>query len=70
MQQLYMITYRLGEDLGEDDLRNLTTKFTEVGNAPGVIAHYVRLDGTGGFILQHRQEDPQASYDNILRYQP
>jgi hypothetical protein len=30
----------------------------------------VRLDGTGGFVLQHRQDDPEASYENILRYQP
>ena len=70
MQQLYMITYHLREDLGEDDLRRLTKQFAEVGSAPGVLAHYVRLDGTGGFILQERQENPEAGYENMLRYQP
>lgn len=70
MQQLYMITYRFRENLGEDGLRKLTKQFAEVGNAPGVIAHYVRLDGTGGFVLQQQQEDPEAGYENMLRYQP
>lgn len=70
MKPLYMITYRFRGGLGEDDLRKLTKKFTEVGQAPGVVAHYVRLDGGGGFMLQEQQEDPEAGYENALRYQP
>lgn len=70
MKPLYMITYRFRGGLGEDDLRKLTKKFAEVGQAPGVVAHHVRLDGGGGFMLQEQQEDPEASYENALRYQP
>ena len=65
-----MTTYRLREGLGEEDLRQLAKKFAEVGHAPGVIAHYLRLDGTGGFVIQQRQDDPEARYENILRYTP
>lgn len=70
MKPLYMITYRFRGGLGEDDLRKLTKKFAEVGQAPGVVAHYVRLDGGGGFMLQEQQEDPEAGYENALRYLP
>jgi hypothetical protein len=70
MKPLYMITYRFRAGLGEDELRKLTKKFAEVGQPPGVVAHYVRLDGSGGFMLQEQQEDPEAGYENALRYQP
>ncbi len=60
----------LPRGLGEDDLRKLTKKFAEVGQPPGVVAHYVRIDGSGGFMLQEQQEDPEATYENALRYQP
>jgi hypothetical protein len=62
------VSFRAG--LGEEDLRKLTKRFAEVGQPPGVIAHYVRLDGAGGFMLQEPQEDPEAVYENALRYQP
>jgi hypothetical protein len=65
-----MITYRFRGNLGEEDLRNLTKRFAEVGQPPGVIAHYTRLDGSGGFMLQEQQEDPEAVYENALRYIP
>jgi hypothetical protein len=70
MKPLYMITYRFRAGLGEDELRKLTKKFAEVGQPPGVVAHYVRIDGSGGFMLQEQQEDPEATYENALRYQP
>jgi hypothetical protein len=70
MKPLNMITYRFRAGLGEEDLRKLTKRFAEVGQPPGVIAHYVRLDGAGGFMLQEPQEDPEAVYENALRYQP
>jgi hypothetical protein len=60
MQQLYLITYRLREGFDEEGLRQLTKKFTEVGNAPGVIADYACLAGTGGFVIQESQEDPEG----------
>ncbi len=70
MKALFVITYRFRGGLGEDDLKKLTKKFAEVGQPPGVVAHYVRLDGSGGFMIQELQEDPEAAYENALRYQP
>ena len=70
MKPLNMITYHFRVGLGEEDLSKLTKKFAEVGQPPGVIAHYVCLDGGGGFMLQEPQEDPEAVYENALRYQP
>ena len=70
MQQLYMITYRLREDLDEEDLRELTQLFAEIGNIPGTIAHHARLDGRGGFLLQDAAADPPVGFEATLRYTP
>lgn len=70
MQQLFMVTYRYREDLDEDDLRDLTKRFTEVGNAPGTLAHYTRLDGRGGFVLREDVEDHEQVFEVTLRYGP
>jgi hypothetical protein len=70
MKPLNMITYRFRTGLGEEDLGNLVKRFAEVGQPPGVIAHHVRVDGMGGFMLQEQQEDPEAVYENALRYRP
>jgi hypothetical protein len=70
MKPLNMITYRFRAGLGEQDIRNLTKKFAEVGQPPGVLVHHVRLDGSGGFMLQEQQDDPEAVYENALRYIP
>ena len=70
MKRLYMTVYRYREGLGEDDLRKLTKKFLEVGTTPGVIAHYERLDGKGGFTVEELPEDAEKSYEVTLRYAP
>jgi hypothetical protein len=70
MKALYVIAYRFHEDLDEDDLRELTKKYTEVGNAPNVIAYYSRLDGQGGFVVTEGVEDEAPGYENTLRYAP
>jgi hypothetical protein len=70
MKPLNMITYRFRAGLGEEDLRRLTKRFAEVGQPPGVIAHYACIDGGGGFMLQEQQDDPEAIYENALRYIP
>lgn len=70
MKRLIMATYRYREGLGEDDFRELTKKFLEIGDSPGVIAHYQRLDGKGGFVLEEVQEDPERNFEFTLRYTP
>jgi hypothetical protein len=70
MKTLYVTAYRYREDLGADDLRELTKLFTEVGAAPSVIAHYSRLDGQGGFVVQEAADDAAPDYEITLRYAP
>ena len=70
MKRLFMTAYRYRAGLAEEDFRKLTKKFLEIGDAPGVIAHYERLDGRGGFVLQEVQEDPESSYETTVRYGP
>jgi hypothetical protein len=65
MKTLYVTAYRYREDLGEVELRDLTKKFMEIGNAPSVRAHYSRLDGQGGFA-----DDAAPDYEFTLRYAP
>jgi hypothetical protein len=70
MKTLYVIAYRFHENLDEDDLRELTKKFAEIGSAPNVTAHYARLDGQGGFVVTLGAEDDAPGYENTLRYAP
>jgi hypothetical protein len=70
MKRLFMTAYRYREGLGEEDRRKLTKKFLETGLVPGVIAHYERLDGRGGFIIEEVTEDPEAGYEVTLQYTP
>jgi hypothetical protein len=70
MKRLFLVAYSYREGLGEEDFRHLTKKFIEIGNAPGVIAHYERLDGKGGFVLQEPPEDAERAFEFTLRYTP
>ena len=70
MKRLLMVTYRFKEGLGEQDLRALTKKFMEVGTNPGVLAHYSRLDGQGGFLVEDATEDPAIAYEVTITYSP
>jgi hypothetical protein len=70
MKTLYVTAYRYREDLGEVELRELTKKFMEIGNAPSVTAHYSRLDGQGGFVVQEVADDAAPDYEFTLRYAP
>ena len=73
MKLIHMITYRYREGLREEDLRRLTKQFIEVGTTPGVIAHYERMDGKGGFLLQEMPGGAEAVMErkeNMLRYAP
>jgi hypothetical protein len=70
MKLFYLTTYRYREGLGEDALRELTKEFVQFGTPPGVVAHYERVDGKGGFVVQEVPEDPAAVKENLLRYAP
>ena len=68
MKTLYITAYRYHNDLDEGDLHKLTKKFQEVGTTSGVIAHYTRLDGMGGFVLQEVPSDPESDFEVTVRY--
>jgi len=71
MKRLFMTVYRYRQNLGDEDLRALTKKFTELGTSPGVVAHYERLDGMGGFMIEDPSEqDAERSYELTIRYSP
>jgi hypothetical protein len=69
MKLLFLTKYTLKEHLDEDDFRALVKRFGEVGEAPGVIAHYETLDGRGGFtIAEHDDANVEGAYDAVLAY--
>jgi hypothetical protein len=51
MKQLHMITYTY-RSTDEQAGRDLVKRFLELGENPGVLAHYERLDGKGGVLFQ------------------
>jgi hypothetical protein len=70
MKRLFVISYLYRDKLNEDDLRHLTKKFVEFGTGPGVLAHYERLDGKGGFMVREFDAEPEKVYETVLRYAP
>ncbi|HTY08940.1 MAG TPA: DUF3303 family protein [Candidatus Edwardsbacteria bacterium] len=70
MKRLEMTMYRYREGLSEDDRRKLTKKFLETGTSPGLIAHYERLDGKGGFMVEELPEDAESNYELTIKYTP
>lgn len=71
MKQLFLTVYTYKDHLDEMSLRELTKRFAEVGESPGTIAHYSRLDGKGGFTLSERKpEDQVKAFETVLSYSP
>jgi hypothetical protein len=70
MKRMYVSIYRYRDGLDEDDLRDLTKKFMEIGTGEGVVGHYERLDGRGGFLVQESEADPEQNFENTIRYNP
>ncbi len=68
MKRLYVEMYEYKEGLKEDDYRAMTKAFAETGTSPEVIAHYERLDGGGGFLIEELPEDGEKSYELTVRY--
>ncbi len=70
MKRLEIVSYTYKTHLGEADIRALTKTFLDRGTNPGILAHYVRLDGRGGFIVQEVAADDalEAEYERTLAY--
>lgn len=56
METYFIMTYRYRDGLHADGYRELTKRFAEIGAGPSVIAHYSRLDGSGGVLVSKGQD--------------
>ena len=71
MQQLFLTVYTYKEHLDEPALRELTKRFGEIGESPGTLAHYTRLDGRGGFTVSEFKEGEQSAvFETTIAYGP
>ena len=71
MKEFFLVRYTY-KDLDEVGLRELTKKFGEFGVSPGTVAHYVNLDGSGGFVILSAQteEERAKGYEITIEYGP
>jgi hypothetical protein len=72
MKRHYLVQYQFKPFLSPDDSQHLVKLFMERGVTAGTIAHYVRSDGRGGFMVMEQDGEEQATqgYENALAYQP
>lgn len=70
MKRFEIVLYTYKAHLDDADLRTLTKEFVERGSGSGIIAHYERLDGRGGIIVQEvaADADVEADYERTLVY--
>jgi hypothetical protein len=64
---LFITDYRVRPGLAKADVKRLMDEFASRGAAPGEIAHYVRLDGSGGVTISEN-EDAVEVYGYVLAF--
>lgn len=67
MGMLFMTDYHLKPNLTKPEVKRLMDEFGRRGAADDEIAHYVRVDGTGGVIVSDG-DDMSAAYEGVLAY--
>jgi hypothetical protein len=65
---LLMATYTIKPFLSKDEQRELLDLFGKVGTGPGVIAHYMYADGSGGFSIGEA-DSLGGNYATVLAYE-
>jgi hypothetical protein len=60
-------TYKLKPFLSRAETKELMAAFAQHGTAPGVNAHYVATDGSGGVVVSD-SDDITGAYRNLLNY--
>lgn len=48
---LFVTEYRIKSSVTREDTRRLMDLFAKEPTSPGELAHYVRMDGAGGYVL-------------------
>lgn len=64
----YVTTYEFKPFSTPEENQRLLAIFAEVGNAPGVTAHLVFTDGSGGVVIGET-DDIKGLYRNALAYE-
>jgi Domain of unknown function (DUF3303) len=64
---LFLTTYTLKEHLRPSETKRLMEEYTKSGEVEGSVAHYVRVDGTGGVIVSEN-EDALSIFRSVLPY--
>jgi len=64
---LFISEYTLKPNMKKDEVKRLMDVFGKRGAVDGEIAHYVRVDGTGGFTIAEN-EDLASAYADVLLY--
>ncbi|TIC80487.1 hypothetical protein E8D34_19080 [Nocardioides sp. GY 10113] len=64
---LFLTTYHVRPFLTKAEVAAMMGVFAEVGDAPGVQAHYVHTDGSGGTLLTEN-DDPTVAYRHLLNF--
>ena len=67
---LYVTEYRLRPHLTRADSKELLEEFNrQGGQSPGEVAHYLRLDGSGGTVVSE-SDDVEALHRYLLAFGP
>jgi hypothetical protein len=64
---LFVTEYRLKPNMTKSEVARVMEAFGKQGPGPGETAHYVRIDGTGGFTISEN-DDQKAAYASVLAY--
>jgi hypothetical protein len=67
MAMLFITEYHLKPNMEKGDVKRLMDEFGKRGAAAGEIAHYVRVDGTGGYTVGENDSLAEA-YEDVLAY--
>ena len=64
---LTVTEYRLRSTLSREDEKRLMDLFAEKAKGPGELAHYIRMDGGGGYVVAD-SDDVTGLYERILEF--
>jgi len=64
---LFVTEHPLKPGMSKPEVTRLMDVFGNRGSGPGEVAHYVRVDGTGGYTISDN-DDSSAAYASALAY--
>jgi hypothetical protein len=64
---VFVSEYQLKPHMGKSDVKKLMDEFGKRGAPEGEMAHYVRVDGTGGYTVGEF-DSLEAAYADVLAY--